>query len=225
MTISEHISIIRHLIKEHVDDSYYNDELIYKFLINARSLLLEREAKKWTKFSDFVYQTFCMPLVLDKFHDCNCLPYDTDCYILKSKYEIPKTILGRNRLFLNVMTIEGEPLSYFFDISKQDHFKYSKTKKNKLRYTISNNKLIIIGSTQLKTVLVKLVAEDPLDLSKINLCDEDGNESNNYCYNILQDEFPIEAALHIPMYEETLKLLNIPLQLKEDIINDTLPNK
>jgi hypothetical protein len=221
-TIAEHTGTIRTLIKNHTDDSYYTDEFLYKLLKDSRAMILEREAKKFYKFSDFSYLSICMPLILDTYHDCDCLPIDIGCKVLKSRFNLPRVLQGRNRDLIKIKTIDGEEIGYVPDSSSIKKLKYSRTQKNKIKYTIVNNHLVIFNNTSLKAVIVELVPEDPLDLSNITLCNEDGEDIGPTCFDYRTENFPIKQALHMPMYEELLKFLNLPLSIPEDLTNDTI---
>lgn len=221
-TIAEHVGTVRHLIKDHVDDSYYSDEFLYFQIKTAAALLKEREAKKFTKISDFTWQPICMPLTLDYYHNCDCLPEEYKCKVLRSVYPIPNPIMGRNRHLLKVTTLEGKSIDYMDDVEEFLTNAYSITKKDSLGYTIFDNYIWVLGTTTLGVIQINGIFESPEALALIPLCDSDGEPSGGICYNVTSDDFPIKASLHKPMYEEVMKLLRIPLQIKEDLINDAI---
>lgn len=218
--INEHISVIRHLIKNHTDDSVYGDEFLYELLKTTRALLIERENKKFNKISDLHYQKFCMAFDLVKYNDCSCLPVDSKCYVRKSRYKIPGVMLGRNKQMLYITTVSGKPIYYLDNVSDYEDLKYTRVKKNELFFSIENQHIIIINNTIQPVHMIKGIFEDPEELSSLLTCDDNGNDEETTCFNVKLDDFPIKQSLHIPMYQETLKLLSLPLEIPEDLTND-----
>lgn len=221
-TIPEHIYKLRTFIKQHSDDSLYSDEFLYSLLKDARNTLLERDSKKFTKDSEFHKQTICMPLEVNTYHDCECLPYEVKCKVLKSKFALPKVITGRNKEMMRVLTVDGYNQIPFILSTDLKNFKYSKTKGKGNKYGITNNHLIIFNNLQLKIVLIEGIFEDPLELSKIMFCNNDGNEET--CYDLNTTDFPIKGSLDFSMYQICLDILKIPLQIREDDTNNTNNN-
>ena len=144
--IPEHIYKLRTFIKQHSDDSIYSDELLYSLLKDARCTLLERENKKFTKDSEFHKQTICMPLIIDSYHDCECLPFEVKCKILKSKFALPKVLTGRNKELIRVLTIDSYSQIPFILSTDLKNLKYTKTKGNGNKYGIINNYLTIFNT-------------------------------------------------------------------------------
>lgn len=220
-TIPEHIYKLRTFIKQHSDDTIYSDEFLYSLLRDSRNTLLERENKKFTKDSEFHKQTICMPLIIDTYNDCECLPFEVKCKVLKSKYKLPKVLTGRNKELLRILTFDGNSQIPFVLSTDLKNLKYTKTKKKGIKYGITNNFLIVFNTLQLKGVLVEGIFEDPLELSKISFCDEEGNETQ--CYDLNTTDFPIKGSLSYPMYQLSLDMLKIPLQIREDDTNNANP--
>jgi len=216
--IPEHIYKLRTFIKQHSDDSIYSDEFLYSLLKDARVTLLERENKKFTKDSEFHKQMICMPLVIDTYHDCDCLPFEVKCKILKSKFPLPKVLTGRNKELIRVLTVDGYNQIPFIQSTDLKNLKYSRTKGKGNKYGIVNSYLTIFNNLQIKLVLIEGIFEDPLELQKITYCDEEGNETQ--CYDLNTTDFPIKGSLNFPMYQICLDILKIPLQLKSDDTNN-----
>lgn len=219
--IPEHIYKLRTFIKQHSDDSIYSDEFLYSLLKDARVTLLERENKKFTKDSEFHKQMICMPLVIDTYHDCDCLPFEVKCKILKSKFALPKVLTGRNKELIRVLTIDSYSQIPFILSTDLKNVKYTKTKGKGNKYGIINNYLTIFNNLQLKVVLIEGIFEDPLELSKISYCDDAGEIQT--CFDLDTTDFPIKSSLNFPMYQICLDILKIPMQLKSDDTNNTNP--
>lgn len=217
-TIPQHIYKLRTFIKQHTDDSIYSDEFLYSLLKDGRNTMIERDVKKFSKDAEAHKQSICMPLEVSTFHDCSCLPKDTKCKILKSKFKLPAPIMGRNRESLEVMNIEGFE-QYGFTVSIMiKNEKYTRTKKNKIRWTLFDNYIIVFNTLKLGVILVQGIFEDPVELASITFCNNSGDDET--CYNISEDEFPIKGSLDIPMYQYVLEILKVPLKLKEDETNN-----
>jgi hypothetical protein len=220
-TIPEHIYKLRTFIKQHSDDTIYSDEFLYSLLRDSRNTLLERENKKFTKDSEFHKQTICMPLIIDTYNDCECLPFEVKCKVLKSKYKLPKVLTGRNKELMRVLTFDSFTQIPFVLSTDLKNLKYSKTKGKGTKYGITNSHLIIFNTLQLKGILIEGIFEDPLELAKISFCDESGNETQ--CYDLNTTDFPIKGSLSYPMYQLSLDMLKIPLQIREDDTNNANP--
>ena len=160
-TIPEHIYKLRTFIKQHSDDTIYSDEFLYSLLRDSRNTLLERENKKFTKDSEFHKQTICMPLEIDTYNDCECLPFEVKCKVLKSKYKLPKVLTGRNKELLRILTFDGSSQIPFVLSTDLKNLKYTKTKKKGIKYGITNSYLVVFNTLQLKGILIEGIFEDP----------------------------------------------------------------
>jgi hypothetical protein len=100
--VRSHIDDIRQNLRETSDDSNITDEQIYKALIDARAFILERRLKKGKQLPNYMYQEICMPLCLDTYHDCDCIPDEYECKVLKTKNEIPSGLVNRRIAIFNV---------------------------------------------------------------------------------------------------------------------------
>lgn len=216
--IPEHIYKLRTLIKQYSDDSIYSDEFLYSLLKDSRNTLLEREVKKFTKDSEFHKSSGCMPLEVSTYHDCDCLPFEVKCKVLKSKFPIPKVLTGRNKELLKIMNLEGRQIIPFITSTDLRNLKYTKTKGKGTKYGIFNQHLIIFNTLKLKAVLFEGIFEDPLELKNISFCNEEGIETQ--CYNLNTTDFPIKGSLNFSMYQICLDMLKIPLQIKSDDTNN-----
>jgi hypothetical protein len=216
-TIAKHIGRLRNLINQQSDDSDMTDEYLYALLRDAKAILQKRKADSFHKLSEWDYQEYCIALCKDKAHNCDCI--DVGCDVLKSKYPIPRPLIGRNREVISIKTLGGQTLSFASEEdviqNKTDDFK-----KDKPAYWIDgDNKLVIWNTLAWKAIRVRGIFNDPTEWSDIKFCNEDGEEQGP-CYDITDSEFPIDPSLHVPMYEIVLKALSINLQTLDDQTND-----
>lgn len=182
MKINEAISRLRVLLENGIasDDNQLSNRFLYSILKTLRTKRIRQKLDSILYLSPFYYNTIdCLPLELGKFADCPC--FTNDCYILRSKYKIPKVISTRNKLAIKaITTIKGTSL-YETTPTKDEYKKFSRTKKEGLFYFIHNGYLYVIGSTTLKVVTFTAIFENPLDLAGINACDPEGNNLPNVC--------------------------------------------
>lgn len=215
-TIGAHIDYIRELLRQTSDDTNYPDELIYKAIIEARAILLYRSLSKHKFVSEFNYQTFCLPLELTNYTDCECIPED-DCKVLKSTIEIPIPMVNQIGVLMQITdtdrkTIYRNKRPY---VAKLD--KYKTTNKDVPYYDILNRKAVIFrhpDKYNLKLVLVTGIFEDPMEVSNELFC------TNGPCYEPLKDHFPLEGNLIMPLYELVLKQFGFSFNMVEDDSND-----
>lgn len=177
MTYAEHISNLRHALKEVSDESDYSDSLLYSKWMQGRAYFLGQKAKKQDHIQPTNYHQFCMELEVGKSHDCSCVP--VGCQVLKSKYPVPSVIASRVRDHLEIMTLDGQTIAYKTEREKKTD-QLDDIKKDKYGYMILNQKLIIWDDQlNLKAVQVKGLFSNPLEWQEIQLC-----TSTNPCVDV-----------------------------------------
>lgn len=219
--VESHVDYVRRMIRETSDDSYFTNEEIYKTLIDARALVLSRKFKKGKTVPDYFYMTICVPLCEDVYHDCDCVPEELGCKVLKTKYEIPKVFYNETRELSRVATLNGEEIAPSTD-AKRRYRSYKKTRLDALYYTRTNNKLAIFNSPQnrLRAITIKAIFEDPIAASTISLCDPSGQG----CIDIESIGFSTETSDNLDIYNIVLQMLNVVKQAPEDRSNDADSN-
>ena len=198
--VESHVDYIRRRLRETSDDSYFTDEEIYKTLLDARSLIIERRLQKGKQVPEDLYMTICMPLCIDEYHDCDCVP-DLGCEVLKTKYEVPKAFFNGARDIMRVSTLWGEEVAQSSE-AKRMYRKYKKTGQDNMYYVRSNNKLNIFNRLPkpLKIIKITAVFEDPVGAASIHNCDPD-----SACYDVRGTGFDIKASDVIDMYNIVLE--------------------
>lgn len=168
MTYAEHISNLRHALKEVSDESDYPDSLLYSMWRQGRAVFLGQKAKKKDHIARTNWHTFCMELEQGKSHDCSCVP--AGCTVLKSVYEVPGVISSRMTEYLRVLTLDGTPIGFRPEAERRTD-RYDDIKKDTYGYMIYNRKLIIWDDRlALKGVQVRGLWTDPLAWQDIQLC-------------------------------------------------------
>jgi len=217
--VKEYIAQIRSLIKQYSDDTAFSDIQLYKLVIDAIAIMNEREANKFTKISDWNYKTFCVELCQSVSHVCGCIT--VGCKVLKTIYEIPSPISGRNKDLIQVLTLDGRELPQVTEEEIQ-HRKYDPIFANKLMYSVVNQQLVIwnadVDHVVPRALQIRAVWEDISEWDGKELCP---NGNTTVCYDIYEEELSIDRKYHFMIYNEILRMLNIQIQLKEDITNDS----
>jgi len=212
LTIPEHVDSLRILIRQISDDTIFEDQFLYRKLLDARAFVLNNELNKFKHISKWNFQTFCVPLVRGSYDDCDCAP-NTNCEVLRSTLEMPKPLRSSFHEYFSVSkTLTGdEPITPSSPL-KETLRKYTKTAKKKLGWDINNKFLIIFNNTVLEYVFVRELLEDPTEAAEF--C------NTATCYDPDTDEFPMDAKLNDSVYKRVLELLGITLQMPEDITNN-----
>jgi len=144
MNIQHHIYAIKEIISRYdiPDRNSLTNSLIEHFLNVERSNLLGDMQRRKIAISSLNYSTLCVELELTKVDDCN-----PDCYILRSKYKLPKYIgkpivrVGNTQISnLNIFTIKNA--------------KKSLHKKDQIGFYIQDNYLYVYNNVSLEKVSV-----------------------------------------------------------------------
>lgn len=210
-----HIDYIRRRLKENSDDSYFKDEEIYKALLDARALVLTRRYKKGKNIPEHMYQTICMLVCEDTFHDCNCVPEGLDCLVLKTKQDVPKAIYNGIQELSRVSTLGGEEIAQSTE-AKSRYRKYKKTRIDNLYYIRVNNRLAVMNSpsNRLRAIKITAVFEDPVAAFGVNVCEEGD------CIESVGTGFSTEMGDNIDIYQIVLESLIMTKQLPDDLTNN-----
>lgn len=216
-TISAHIGYLRTLIKQFSDDSMFDDEVLYKTFIDARATLLSRLLETNKNRSPFNYQTLYVPLELADFEEC--LPDGTLCKVRKSTYKIPRFFSTKHKDVFKVTTFSGKELTYG-SLLESTLLQYTKTMAGSAVYEIRDEYLYIHNDPMLKAVLIKGIAENPLDIAEFPRCDANGVFSDQTCFNPENEVIPMDADLNSTCYQLCMQLLGIPFTMPEDRSNN-----
>jgi hypothetical protein len=215
--VGEVVSIFRSLIKEHSDDSAFEDQELYHILSSARALLFKRKADSFKVISAWEFQTFCIPLEKAFSHDCGCVT--VGCKVLRSKYRIPRALTSRNKDLIRFSTLDHTEIPIMKERDIKTFIYDDVMKKSPFGVLIDRYIVIFNTDNRWRGILTSAIWEDLSEWDGIQLCDVDGGEAD--CFNFFDSEFSIDPDLMYPMYEMGLRMMNIPLRLQEDETNDT----
>lgn len=220
MNINEHISHIQSVINKGnpSDDRRVSDEHIYHLMNVYRARLIWEKQNKFYKLSPFNYQYIhCIPLEEAELNECEC--YKTGCVVLKSKYILPNILSYRNNMLIKITLLDGTPVSQS-SIAKVKYRKYKKTNKDSFVWFIHDKKLVIIGDNRLKTVAVSAIFEDPSKLAELSECDSEGVNTGFKCFDIMNEEYPIDSEMVSAMYQMILNDLGMLYKYPQDDENN-----
>ena len=224
-SISSHIDAIRELVRETSDDSVYSNEYLYKLLIDSRATILSQEITKYKYISHDNYQRFCMPMDNARNSDCvNCLPVEISCAgiekVWRSRYTIPLVITGRDKPMFKVYNVDFSLSISSSSPMKRNLQKYSKLNPNQITYEMVNNRLYLFNDDWL-VVQLWGIFHDPSELSDIKVCNTEGVEGGENCFNPDTDHFPLDPTLNDRVYQLVLEKLGFSKSIPEDITNDS----
>lgn len=196
----------------------YTDQFLYEILCSARAEILRQQLVKFNHISEENIFRFCLELELTKAHDCNCVPDNIDCLVLKSKYKIPTALTSRNKTHLNIALLNGQQVTL---VTEQEWIMYSMGSTfGELFGSIINGYLYIWNaSKKLKIVQVSGIFSDILELQNIPNCD--GTLNQPTCYNPLTQPYPLQDEYTYATYSKAFQLLNIPMAIQQDLTNDS----
>lgn len=219
MTILQHISNLRDILREYSRSSDYTDQFLYEILSICRGDFLRQELKKYHNIDASNSITFCMSLEQSKSHNCDCVPSALDCLILKSKYKIPNVLSGRNKSKIWAKTIGGKTINI---IDERSWLRRKDIETSEYFGSLVNNYLYLWNvPLTLKVIEVTGIWSDPLDLIDIPNCNPVTGEPSSACYNIYQSEYPLHKEYTSYVYKECLRFLIPSQQIQKDITNDS----
>ena len=218
-TIGQHVSNIRALIKRYSrTEEGYTDETLYNLFSISANEVRRQQLLRFQPLIDDNWYKVCMKLQVSKSHNCDCVPEDLDCKILKSNYKIPSTLIGRNIPKIKISTIGGKQINI---LSEEDWHRRKDLETTDYFGSIINSYLVIWNAPLiLKVVQINGLWNDVLELSNIPNCSSNGEEEG-VCFDPLTTEYPLPDDLAGAAYSLLLKKLQIPEQILQDQTNDS----
>ena len=216
-TISEHISTLRNLIKQVQDDTEFTDSFLYSILSSASSGIVRQEAMQGLRFSKWAYNTFCIKMINTTNHSCSCIPYG--CEVTRSENKIPNPISSNMSDLIRLDTLGGKNVG-IRTIGSASSDKYDPIKGNKLGAYIENGYVFLNKLTNIKVLKVSGVWADLSVWENIQYCDK----TTPPCRGLYDMRLPVHAENYYQVYNLSLQLLQLPLQLNSDMTQNANPN-
>ena len=199
------------------DDSLLSDRAIYFMVKSIRAKLLKQRFDKYNTINEFNYQYIdCVQLERKTLYDCPCMTQE--CKFMVSKQIIPRYMTTRNDHLIKVFTIDGNEIPFITSKKDINNFKHTLTKANKLVAFLHKERLTITGAepTMIKTVTLKILAEDPLEIANFPSCD-----GTTPCFDPYYQDFPMDTDLIETLtkmsYDEFARvMMSVPNDLSND---------
>lgn len=223
MTIAEGIQRVQSLYSHGVQtrDSRLTARHIYSALMSARSTLIQQQLDKSQSPGQWAYQVLpCIELITANVHECPCVPA-TGCTMLRSKFRLPKTIIGLSASVIrSITTLDGKTR---FDDTQFETAKYNignKYTAYKSNFLIFNEYLFLTSKKFLKAVtglgLFTDIVEVYMFPSACSKC-EDCN-----CRDFTELNLPIDGRLETALIQiANQELIDLFEQTEQDKSNNT----
>lgn len=218
MTWREAVYMVLDELKLMSDDASFNEDHIIFLLGKYRSFILKQVYSKVKQpISESNYQTICMDLTLMSDCEYGDLIYSNDVIPTISDLGTPR-VFTNNYYYGDITFVSKERMRYVGNNKWLSNIIYCSIGPDKHLYFKSSNPQF----KYLESVKFTAIFEDAAKASELS-CDKDSTES---C-DILDTEFPLEAALVPQLIELTVTEIKKALYDPEDIennANDDLAN-
>jgi hypothetical protein len=217
MTVNQLVSDIRNIATSGSNPIEFKieDSQILYWCDQIRSTLISQDISKRKDISDVWIQIISC-LELEQVDASECCEITTDCYVLRTKREIPLTIeTWMNNGILKVTTPDGKPMirSNPFKVQYSLHNKFG---SNKAQWYYKNKRIYIINEQLLETINVWGIFDNPTELSTFVSC------GGNTCFSY-DSEYPCSNKMASNITDIVLKTKVFPfLQLPADNTNDAV---
>lgn len=215
MLVSEVISTIRSSIKEHSDNSLYEDELLLNFFLNQRAVILRQKIAKYNHVSPQNYTTFCIGLEEGLSHECGCIT--VGCKVFRSTYKLPPYLSGRNRSMLEFYTLSYKKID-LVDETDITSISHSRIKKTRPHIIVPNNNIVLFEK-EYEAIMVRAILENPIEIKNIQHCQDSSNCFDVYSEDIFADRDVCQTAIELVVTKD----LRLPMSISSDMNADSNP--
>lgn len=163
-----------------------NEQILY-WIEQTRSMLISQSLNKKDDINDSWIQ-YINCVELEQVDASTCCLVDTDCYVLRSKQQIPSTIdTWKDNWIVSVTTIDGTSVPKSNPI-RQRYQKYNKFTSNTRGWYLKDDYLYIINDQLLTYVSIAGLFEFPSELANFISCEGEA------CWS-LDSPYPISLSL------------------------------
>lgn len=218
MTIGQAISNFRGFLLEYSrTPESFTDEFLYNILNAARVELLKQKLIRQYKISDENFHTLCVELEVTKATQCDCVPDEIACKVLRTKYKIPSVLTSRNIDKIQIYLLNGKSIS-LTNIRRWQHIK--NVTSDYVASWINGYIYFWNLPLQIKYVEITGLFSDVVRLQDVPNCNP--LTGTTTCYSMLDTPFPIDVEYELPMYQKAMQLMQIPAtQILQDLTNDS----
>ena len=191
-----------------------SDEQMAFWVHEVRSMLISQALTKRQDVTDaWVQEIPCVELELVDASECCFIT--TDCYILKTKQQIPVTVESNNdNLILRVVNPVGKIItkSNPFEVKYNMYNKYTGEKS---QWYLANGYLYITSELLLEYINIFAIFEDPEELANFTAC-----SSSIGCFN-WDSKYPVSLKMANDITNIIMQTKVMPfLQMPHDTTND-----
>jgi predicted transport protein len=189
------------------------DSQILYWCNQLRSKLISQALQRKNDILDVWLQVISC-LELEQVDKSECCEINTNCYILRTKKELPITIeTPYDNSIVRVETPTGKLISKTSALEEK-YNSYNKYTKEKSRWFIKNNRIYITNEDLLEYINVWGLFDDPMQLKEYVACD------GNTCFD-WNSVYPATMKMATDITDIVLKTKVFPfLQLPADNTND-----
>lgn len=230
MIVNEYISNIQSYFNNGIksDDYTLSDRLIYKELVNTRSLLIFNKIKqlKGYNIGDNNFSVInCIKLIDVDAASCPCIPAK-GCIVKRSMHQLPTFLATSYGDYIEyVRSVDGRIKFDKSSLAEQEDKKYREYGSKANEYLFENKYLWVYTSEKhedLEIVRLKGIFEDPIlvnDFMLLNDCTCSKNDSVCTAYDV---EFKIDKELTKPLLDTVMtNIYNFFLITNNDTTNNT----
>lgn len=231
VTLNEIVYDLWETVRPLISDDDFLDERKFKYWIhNQRALWLRNELNKNRTIDDNIIQDLgCVEV--ERVDASTCCGITTDCYVIRTKQEIPVTIERYNEATITRIgpvnyLVKNKTINRTFNLipySRAIWANNSKYTKGAIYAFLLNNKIhLISGKSEdllgLKYINIRGVFENPEDVAKFTTCD-----GSIPCYSD-DTKYPINRWMLGYLKDAIIKAdLSILMKQPYDTTNDASP--
>lgn len=215
ITLNKIVSDIRNMADsgQNTYEFRIEDSQISYWIDQCWATLISQSLQKRPDINDIWVQSIgCLDLIqVDK---SECCEIETDCMILRTELQIPRTIdCNKDNMIIRVESINGDIISKT-NIFASKYNKYSKYTSTKPMWFIKNDYIYIINSNFLSKINIYGIFETPSDLTNFINC------NGNTCFDD-NSVYPCTSKMASTITDIVYKTKVIPyLQTPQDNINN-----
>lgn len=218
-SINEYVYQIIEAVRPEIHDDDTLDERYIKDLIHQqRHLWIRNDLNKGRMPSEVIIQDLgCVDI--EPASAVECCDYSSECTIMRTELEIPVPITLNERIAIEyVGPLDPSSMQYtLLDYRRSKYFGNGRFNKDLIAVNYRNNRLYLISKGPMLELItkisVRIIAENPEDVSIFKKC------SGDPCYSD-DSPYPIVSGIWPFMKDEIVKTLLMKFQLPNDTTND-----
>lgn len=194
----------------------FTDSYLSSLIVKTAGFLQARAYEKGSKPSDFHWHWFPVKMEEGTSHGLDCYP---GCQVMTSISKLPTPLNLRNRDMIKVSLLDGREMHYILPTERASKL-LDEFFQNQYMFSVINGKVVVYSKKKPVVVWVAGLWSDMSEWMDIPACDPEGEFTGSNCLDPLNFEVPLDPDNVLPMYNEVLRLLQVPVSVKPDDINN-----